>query len=358
MKKILVVLFVLVMLFTVGCGTQEAAPAKEEKLAETPKEEAKEETKEEMVRESDELVVYSSHPLEFLEPIINEFEASTGISIEIVAAGTGELLKRVEAEAANPLGDVMWGGSISALAGLEAELYDYESVNEEFIFENYKNNTGHVTAFTVLPMVLMVNDNLIGDITVEGYEDLLNPELKGKIANADPSKSSSSLANVYSQLYAMGNGDPEAGWDYVAKFIANLDGKLLGGSSAVYKGVADGEYTVGLTFEEAVVKYIKDEAPVSIVYPKEGLNVIADGVAIIEGAKNLENAKTFLDFVTSAEVQGLIASDLNRRPVRTDVAVGEGLAPLQDLTILDIPMDWTVENKPLVLEKYKEIVIG
>ncbi len=43
--------------------------------------------------------------------LINEasamFEAQTGIKIEIVTAGTGELLKRVEAEQSSPLGDVL-----------------------------------------------------------------------------------------------------------------------------------------------------------------------------------------------------------------------------------------------------------
>ena len=70
----------------------------------------------------------------------------------------------------------------------------------------------------------MINTNLIGDVKVEGYEDLLNPALKGKIAFADPSKSSSSYEHLINMLYAMGNGDPDKGWDYVEKLCRNLDG--------------------------------------------------------------------------------------------------------------------------------------
>ena len=65
---------------------------------------------------SKKLVVYCPHPLVFIEPIVKKFEASTGIQTEVVAAGTGELLKRIEAESSNPLGDVMWGGSMSTLS--------------------------------------------------------------------------------------------------------------------------------------------------------------------------------------------------------------------------------------------------
>ena len=53
---------------------------------------------------------------------------------------------------------------------------------------NTKNTEGNLTRFDTIPSVIMVNTDLIGDIRMEGYEDLLNPELKGKIAFADPAR--------------------------------------------------------------------------------------------------------------------------------------------------------------------------
>ena len=53
----------------------------------------------------------------------------------------------------------------------------------------------------------MINTDLIGDIKITGYEDLLQPELKGKIAFADPTKSSSSYEHLVNMLYAMGSDD-------------------------------------------------------------------------------------------------------------------------------------------------------
>ena len=200
----------------------------------------------------------------------------------------------------------------------------------------------------------MVNTNLIGNIKVEGFEDLLNPELKGKIANADPSKSSSAFEHLINQLYAMGNGNPDDGWTYVTNLTKNLDGKLLSGSSAVYKGVADGEYTVGLTFEEAAVKYAKDGAPVKVVYPSEGTVAKADGVSIIKNAKNMDNAKKFIDFVTSKEAQNVVATQLNRRSVRNDVE-GEGLESFNSIKVIKDDENWVNENKQTMLDKYKDI---
>lgn len=201
----------------------------------------------------------------------------------------------------------------------------------------------------------MVNTDLIGDIEVNGYEDLLNPKLKGKIANCDPSKSSSSYEHLINMLYAMGNGNPDDGWDYVKKLCKNLDGKLLSGSSAVYKGVADGEYTVGLTFEEGAAKYVADGAHVKIVYMKEGVISKPDGVYIIKDAKHMENAKKFIDFITGKDAQTMITEKLNRRSVRTDVPAPSYLPAKEKLNIITDDENLVNDKKEEWLEKFNDI---
>lgn len=249
----------------------------------------------------------------------------------------------------------MWGGSLSTMQP-KAELFeDYKSENEKDLIPEYQNKDGKFTRFSVIPSVIMVNTNLIGDIKVEGFEDLLNPQLKGKIANADPTKSSSAFEHLINQLYAMGNGNPDNGWDYVTKLAKNLDGKLLSGSSAVYKGVADGEYTIGLTFEEAAAKYVKDGAPVKIVYPKEGTVAKPDTVSIIKKAKNMKNAQDFVNFVTSKDAQTLVTKQLNRRSVRNDIKGAEGLIEFDKMKVINDDSVWVNTNKQKMLDKYKEI---
>lgn len=312
-------------------------------------------TAEKSAAKSDKLVVYSSHPLTIINPFVSEFEKQTGIKVEVVAAGSGELLKRVESEKANPLGDVFWGGTLATIKPKASLFENYASVNEDKIQQAFKNTEGSLTRFTDIPSVIMINTKLIGDIKVEGYEDLLNPNLKGKIAFCDPAKSSSSYEHLINMLYAMGKGDPEKGWDYVKAFTANLDGKLLSGSSAVYKGVADGEYAVGCTYEEAGATYIADGAPVKLVYMKEGVISKPDGVYIMKNAKNMENAKKFIDFVTSKEAQTVVVNQLHRRSVRTDVAPPQGLIEKSKINIINDDEAVVTANKTKWLDKFKDI---
>lgn len=374
-KKAVAMLMALVMsagLMACGSSASETAaqPEKEEVAAETEKaseektaetvqeaetETAAESTEGDSVKLSGDLVIYCPHPLEFINPLVSEFENQTGVKVEVVAAGTGELLKRVESEQGNPLGDIFWGGSLSTMTPQMGLFENYQSVNEEFVQEGMKNVEGPLTRFTDIPSVIMINTDLIGDIEVNGYEDLLKPELKGKIAHCDPSKSSSSYEHLINMLYAMGNGNPDDGWDYVDKFCQNLDGKLLSGSSAVYKGVADGEYVVGLTFEEGAAKYVADGAPVKVVYMKEGVISKPDGVYIIKDAKNMENAKAFIDFVTGKDAQTIIVEQLNRRSVRTDVPAPSYLTPKEDINIIYDDADLVVEKKEEWLTKFNDI---
>ena len=111
--------------------------------------------------DTDSLVVYSPHPLDFINPLVSEFEAQTGISVQVRTGGTGELLKWAE-EGDEPVCDVFWGGSLYT-AGAGKDLFEpYISKNEGFVREEFKNKEGNMTRFTDIPSVLMVNTNLLG----------------------------------------------------------------------------------------------------------------------------------------------------------------------------------------------------
>ena len=52
--------------------------------------------------------VYTAHKAEIIERLIPEFEKATGLTADIVKAGSGDIINRVRAESANPQADVIW----------------------------------------------------------------------------------------------------------------------------------------------------------------------------------------------------------------------------------------------------------
>ncbi|WP_210469860.1 ABC transporter substrate-binding protein [Sporosarcina sp. 6E9] len=304
----------------------------------------------------DKLVIYSPNSEDIINTIIPMFEKETGIKVELISAGTGELIKRISSETDNPYADIMFGGSKAQALGYPELFEEYISKNDGDMLDGHKNETGFLTPTIADGSVILVNTDLIGDIKIEGYEDLLNPELKGKIAAADPASSSSAFAQLTNMLLAVG-GDytSDKGWDYVEKLIENLDGKVASGSGAVHKGVADGEYVVGLTYEDPSASYVRDGAPVKIVYPKEGTVFLDAGVEIVKGSKNLENAKKFVDFVISKEAQDAFGTKLTNRPLRKDVELGDHMTPLSDINIIEEDEEYVKDNRDEIIEKYIDV---
>ena len=75
---------------------------------------------------SDTLVLYTARAESLNNAVIENFQADTGIKVEIVTGSTGEVTKRVQSEAANPQGDVLWAGS-------EAQLSDSIEYRESYV---------------------------------------------------------------------------------------------------------------------------------------------------------------------------------------------------------------------------------
>ena len=304
---------------------------------------------------SNKVIIYSPLTESMIDSMLSKFEEETGIEAECLAMGTGDALKRIQTEAGSPQADILWSGTIGTVKDSSEYFADYVCANEDAFYDEYKNTEGNLTRFDTVPSVIMVNTDLIGDIEINGYEDLLNPELKGKIAFADPAASSSSFEHLVNMLYAMGNGNPDDGWDYVQKFCEQLDGKLLGGSSAVYKGVADGEYTVGLTFEQGSAQYVGAGAPVKTVYMEEGVIFRGDGVYIIKDCPNEENAQKFVDWLTSKDVQEYMNNTQYRRTIRKDVPAGDAMAAMESINVITDDETFSAEHKTEWLDHFKDI---
>ncbi|MDO7863952.1 extracellular solute-binding protein [Brochothrix thermosphacta] len=339
MKKIasVVVLSLVLVTLLAACGNGDSAKNKDSKKDNT-------------------LVVYSPNSENIVNTLIPMFEDETGIKVELVSAGTGELLKRISSEKDKPYADVMFGGLNKSKLTNEDLFEKYTSKNDKEMLTGHQNIDGVLTPYITDGSNILVNTDLIGDIKVESYEDLLNPKLKGKIAAADPASSSSAFAQLTNMLLAVGGDyNSQKGWDYVGKLIENLDGKVANGSGAVHKGVADGEFAVGLTYEDPSASYVRDGAPVKVVYPKEGSVYLDASLGIIKNAKHKENAEKFVDFMTSKEAQDVFGNDLTNRPLRKDAKLGDHMTPMKDIKTLEEDEDYVQKNKDKIVKEYTEL---
>ena len=297
--------------------------------------------------ESMRLTIYTSHKEEVYMPIVREFEERTGIWVDVITGGTNELLERIESQQDNVEADVMFGGGVESLKAYEHCFSPYVVGSSDSIREPHQAEDAVWTPFSALPVVLIYNTKLVSPDKITGWSSLSDPIFRGRIAFADPAISGSSFTALATQILAGKSMDKT-----LATLAENLQGKTLSSSGDVLDAVVDGSCLVGITLEETALKYIAAGADLAMVYPEEGTSCVPDASAIVKGAPHRENAKRFLDFTVSYEVQQMLSESSYRRPVRSDIPAGESLLPLQDIVLVDYDIDWACKNRDVILSDW------
>ncbi len=306
MKKtisILLVLTLIVSLFA-GCGSTN-----------TPSTDVDESTGEVTAWKAHDIsgtiVIYSTQPQTQLDVIQEAFaEAYPDVTLEFISDSLGALHTRLESESGNPQADVVFGG-LGQYDGTKHQKY-YQKYTNAYIDESpLVDPDGYYNYWTYTAFnCFVVNTELLAEtgVTINSYADLLQPELKGKIIAADPTVSSSAWRQLVSMLTLYGGLEDDAAWDYVAKLIDNMDGITTTSSSACYKNVYEGEYVVGVTYEDAVLSLINDGATnIEIVYPSEGNAASGTACAMVKDCPNREGAAAMIDYLCSADFQDALA---------------------------------------------------
>ena len=295
--------------------------------------------------ESQRLVLYTSHKKEVWWPIVKEFESRTGIWVDVVEGGTNELLERISAGQNAPAADVMFGGGVESLESYRDCFAGYVCKDAAQILPQYRSADDRWTPFSSLPVVLVYNPKLIDAGHVTGWADLLAPELRGEIAFADPSVSGSSYTALVTMLCAL----PDDNDAILQRFAENLDGKMLSGSGEILSAVAEGSAWVGVTLEETALKRIAAGDEIRMVYPADGTSCVPDGCAIVAEAPHMDNAKAFVDFAVSRDVQQLLQSQFCRRSVRSDIEPASKLPQLDQIALVDYDVSWASGHRDAVL---------
>lgn len=310
---------------------------------------------------SGDLVLYSTMTENDIDALLTCFgEVYPDINVEVVNGSAGELITRITGEAANPVGDLVWGGMADSDGDANAEIFEawvseYDAENEPaYISKNGLYSMEHLST-----VVFCVNEEMEAELGIEinSYEDLLNPALKGQILLADPNSSSSAWNNL-SNIMAVFGTDSDAAWEYIEKLMPNL--VIVGSSSACFKNVQQGEYAVGLTYEDGAVTLLKDGADnIRLQYPEEGTSASAFGAALIKNGPNQENAKAMIDFICSAEGQTALAAyqEGTLRYTNANYTVPENawLPASSEIKWVERDVEYLTENKEAILEHWNDL---
>jgi iron(III) transport system substrate-binding protein len=302
------------------------------------------------------VVVYTANEDTLNTLVFSTFEKDTGIKVRPVAAGSGVLVRRLSAEKDRPQGDVLWGVSRSLLQTNKDYFAPHRSAHRHAIPTEFRDPDDLWIGTNLHLMVILQNTKLVPETKApKGWADLLDKNLKDKIAFTDPANSGAAYTTTTLLVGLFGGG--EAGWQKTTAFFANS--KVLNKASLVFQGVGQGEYPVGVSLEYAGYLWASHGAPVKVIYPIEGTVVQMEGSAIIKGGPNPEAAAAFVEYVNRKDVRELILANTFRRPARQDVDLTKMPGRMPSLSAIKIaPYDelsWT-RSRQATLQRIQNVI--
>ena len=131
------------------------------------------------------------------------------------------------------------------------------------------------------------------------WKDLTKPEYKGEVQIADPQSAGTAYTALatFVQLW----GEDEA-FSYFKQLHPNISQYTKSGVTPS-RNAARGETAIGIGFLHDYTLEKNKGAPLELVVPCEGTGYELGGVSILKGARNLDNAKLFVDWALSKEGQ-------------------------------------------------------
>ena len=307
-------------------------------------------------RAQQKLVVYTSNESTLNDLVFGDFKQQTSIEVEPVSAGSGVVMRRIQAEKAHPLGDIVWGVSRSLLQTNKMYFQPYVSVNKAATPAEYRDPDDLWIGNNLHLLVILQNTRLVPEGQgPKSWADLLDPKWKGKIAFTDPANSGSAYTTVTLLVDLWGGGD--AGWKKVGELFRNM--KVLNRSSLVFQGVGNGEYPLGISLEYAGPLWASNGAPVKVIYPSDGTTFSMEGVAVIKGGPNTEQAKAFVDYINAKATREMILKATFRRPTRSDLDLSKlpgNLPPLSSVKLVKYDEQGWTDKRTETMEKIKDVL--
>jgi iron(III) transport system substrate-binding protein len=279
------------------------------------------------------LVLYTSQPQTDAQATIDAFKAEhPEVEISFVRDGTPKIMAKLRAElaAGAPQADLLLIADAVTMEGLKRDdvLMAHEGADVSAYPEGLQDPAKFWFATKLITTGIVYND--AAPFVPASWEDLLKPEAKGLVAMPSPLSSGAALIHTVSLVSNL----PE-GWGYYEGLAAN--GALAeGGNGGVLKAVAGGEKLYGMIVDFMPIREKAKGAPVTFVFPEEGVSAVTEPVAILKTTKNPEAAKAFVDFLLSKKGQEM-ASAQGYLPADPSVAPPEGY-PARD-TIRILPFD-------------------
>jgi iron(III) transport system substrate-binding protein len=295
------------------------------------------------------LVVYSPHGPELLKLAERTFEAANpDVDLRWLDMGSQDVLDRIRSERVNPQADV-WFGAPSLLfqrAAAESLLAAYRPTWAERVPARSRGPSDLYIAAYETPAVIVYNSSAVPDSAApRDWDDVLAPRWTGKVLIRDP-LASGTMRAIFGMVILRGlraTGDTAAGFTWLRRLDAQTREYVLNPALLDQKLIRQEGLVSLWDLPDILVAQSKGQ-PLGFTLPTSGAPVIEDAIAVVRGARHLDAARRFVEWVGSVEGQLLATRQAFRLPVRDDLPLDSlpAWARAVRAGLVVEPMDWTL----------------
>jgi iron(III) transport system substrate-binding protein len=302
------------------------------------------------------LHIYDAFDTEEAKYYIDAFEKETGIDVQWVRMSSGEVLARVQAEAANPQASVWHAGSNTEHinAAMKGLLTPYKPKTDFELTGNLRDKNWAWTGFYSGAIGFVSNTKFLeekGAKAPVSWDDLLNPAFSKNVALAYPYTSGTAYT-TYATLIQMWGLEKTLDW--WEKFDRQSVFQYTKSGTACIPMVGLKEVGVGIGFSHDIVaKGINKGYPVVMTFPKEGTGYEIGGLSLIKGGPEPELGKKFIDWCFTVKAQNLF-QQYSRLPVNPKATVEKGSITLDKVKLMDYNHMWAGENKDKFIKAWRD----
>lgn len=270
------------------------------------------------------VVIITSYNRDMTTPFATAFEkAHPGTRVEVQNRNTSAAVAFIRETRSSPP-DLMWASAPDAFEVLKAEgllakpTINFSGIPEKMGGRPINDPDGRYFGFAGSGYGIMYNTRYMRANRLpipKEWADLAKPIYAGHVGISAPSRSGTTHLTIETILQGEGW---EKGWAQLLEIAGNF-AQVSDRSFGVPDAVNSGQYGLGIVIDFFGLSAKASGFPVDFIYPSVTTLVPAN-IAVIEGAKNPNAARAFIEFLLSPEGQEILLNPkIMRLPLRPEV---------------------------------------
>jgi iron(III) transport system substrate-binding protein len=271
-----------------------------------------------------ELVVYSARNEHLIKPVVDAYTKETGIKVKYLTGKAPALLLRLKAEGPGTPADLLItvdAGNLWYAARENVLLPLNSDVLQKNIPAHLRDPQNRWFGLSVRARTIVYNTKTVNPSELSSYEDLADPQWKGRLILRTSKK-------VYNQsLVAMLIAEHgEAATETIVRgWVKNLSVAPFSNDTKVMQAIAAGQGDVGIVNTYYYGRLIKKDPnlPLALFWPNQqsgGVHVNVSGGGVTRYSKHPDQARLFLEWLSSPRAQNLFADVNMEYPVNPSVS--------------------------------------